>query len=219
MTGVSRLSLFVFLLTTQCATQQIKKDIDLYGLLGEVCKTGSQTKKVKGTAWLKIKSRDKSGQFPASVSVKSPDWLQLEVTNLLGAREGLITLEKNELKIESLHSTQDKPKNWSGIPLEWAIPLFLGQYPCPKYSQNSELKLTLAENGELSVLWKKQKFLYRFKNLYNDPWVESMDWEGDLETTQFFFDRPDEHTGAPKKWEIRSPQGEVKFRWKDREAN
>ena len=200
-------------------------------LLAHACEPGSPTKSVKGSVWLKVKSKDASGQFPAWVDAKSPDQLRLEVTNPLGGTEAVITVSQNSYEIQNgkKHTQVEKGYgSWGGIPLEWATDLFLGKIPCPSKESLSDATYAVSPEGSLTVAiagslqGAEQRYEYRFRSWGGAPWPEALTWErrGSLAMkVEFKFDDPDETTHSPKKWEAKSIQGEVKARWRERDVS
>lgn len=226
------LVLICFLFVVSCAHRPVLNNKDPRLALHEICQIGNNIDEVRGSAWLKIKSPNKSGQFPANIFVKSPNQLQLEVTNLLGGREAFIKYEKNKVKIErpNQETTQEKldqSELWNGLPLQWAITLFLGRFPCPS-EKEEKLIIEITDKDELKIQQQNthetETFLYQLKKWQDKPWVKALIWEKKNSTKNenalqitFSFDRPEETTLSPKKWEIVSSHGEIKFRWKDRQ--
>src|SRR4051812_22174941 len=88
-------------LATGCAHAPVTRGMDPKVLLADACRPGSEIKSIKGTVWLKAASKDASGQFPAYVLAKDPDSLRLEVTNLVGGTEAVITVDGQKYRIES----------------------------------------------------------------------------------------------------------------------
>jgi hypothetical protein len=180
---------------------------------------------VIGSVWMKAKSKEASGQFPATVQVKAiparPLELRLEVTQLLGARAALIEIRGNEFKVETPKqgSVKRKASSWGGIPLDWASQLFLDRFPCPGEQDFGTLRWHWLSESELEgrpasgdVIWK-----FKFRKWNLKPWVESVFWQEApgkiLEVTR---DDPDPNEGWARRWEASSASGQVKVRWKDR---
>jgi hypothetical protein len=193
---------------------------------------------VNGSAWVRAKSKEASGQFPAEISVKLPDQLKMEVTNLIGATQALITVYGTSYKIlvpaKDGRSQKKYEGNgyWGGIPLKWAVDLFMGRIPCPaldQRDQRSGAKLSANEDGSLTAEVgpesHRERYTYRFRNWEGTPWTESLHYERVSSAAtpdnaklvvDFKFDQPEEGTRSPKVWEATSLHGEVKLRWKDR---
>ena len=203
---------------------------DAKALLVQACFPGRQVQEVKGSVWLKAKSKEASGQFPASVLARNPDSLRLEVTNLIGGTEALISIQaqKYSIKVPNREERSEKGYgSWGGIPLHWATELFLGRIPCPAHPDSDEVLSSVDEHGGLrleipaSVQGDAETYFYQFRSWGGKPWPESLHWErkGALAVAvDFKFDDPEDGTRSPKKWEAKSAQGEVKARWKEREV-
>lgn len=222
-------------LTLGCATIPKEKAHDPEYLLQAACAPGAQVRKVTGSVWLKAESKEMSGQFPANVLVEAPDQLRLEVINLVGGTEAWIEIKGRKYTVQGVGERTGKRREegygtWAGIPLAWATDLFLGKIPCPAFGKERPT-LSVGPDGELiaevaaSVQGGAEKFVYRFRNWGGEPWPESLSWEkmGALGAqVEFKFDSPDPKSGSPLKWEARSVkgsgQGEVRIRWRDRDA-
>jgi hypothetical protein len=209
-------------------------DADPRALLAQACEAGAGVKSVKGSVWLKAKSKEASGQFPAEVAAPSADRVRLEVTNPLGGTEAVLSVEGSHYKIQvPNHKERNErgDRSWGGIPLEWANALFLGRIPCPDASRAKDAKLSRGPAGELVVETPKtldrlpEKYVYRMRAIDGGFWAESLHWErqgiaGSAPVVvDFKFDDPDSKTRSPLKWEAKGAQGEVKVRWKDRQAS
>ena len=198
-------------------------------LLQQACEPGKSVQKVKGSVWLKAKSTEASGQFPAMVEAEEPGHLRMEVTNLLGGTEAIISVEGRAFTIDVPHHqgrNQKGTNSWGGIPLEWANSLFLGRVPCPSAASLSEATVEVTKEGDLVVNTKPslereaERYVYGFRSWSGQPWAESLHWERKSElalSVDFKFDDPEDHTRSPRKWEAKSSQGEVKVRWKNRD--
>lgn len=207
------------------------KTSDPKQLYEQACSHGAQVKGARGSVWLKAKSKEASGQFPAMVNAQTPNILRLEVTNPLGGTEAVITVSGSKYWLQ-VPGKKDRSMqgygSWGGIPLHWATELFLGKIPCPPYKLGSDqLKLTMNDAGELIAVVKQsldgaeERYTYRFGNWNDTAWPESMSWErkGAFGTkVDFVFGEPEDETGSPRKWEAKSPQGEVKVKWRDRDT-
>lgn len=216
-----------------CGHAPLKKATDPKLLLQLACEPGANIQSVTGSAWLKAHSKEASGQFPAQIEAPSPDRLKMEITNLLGGTEAVITVEGGHYSIvvpNHAERTEKGADSWGGIPLRWANALFLGRIPCPA-SQGAKLSLGApsSEADELIVEVPRtlgrmaEKFIYRFRSVQGQPWPEALHWEragmggASPLVVDFKFEDPEEKTRSPKKWEAKGSQGEVKVRWRDRQ--
>ncbi len=217
-----------------CAHVRVVSPISSSTLLAEVCGAsapGYKIQGVKGTVWLQAKSSDAYGRFPAIVEVTSPDSLKMEVTNLIGAPEAMISVRGRHYLIQVPKRngegmrTKRGVDSWSGIPLRWATDLFLGKIPCPSSATLQDAKVALTSDGDLvvetqaSLSMEPEKFKYRFRKWAGRFWPEALEWErlGPFhQKVDFKFDRPEDKTQSPLKWEAQSSQGEIKVRWRER---
>ena len=171
---------------------------------------------------MNLDSKEAKGGFPAQVSATAPGHVTLEVTNLLGGREALIRVAGGKYSVEAPSKNGQAARksegsgSWGGIPLRWAAELFLGRMPCPNMAHR--LRLRVEESGDLVAEGDGERFTYRFRKWAGKPWADSLHWE-DLSqpslSVDFKFDDPEDKSGAPKKWEAKSPRGQVKVRWRD----
>lgn len=201
-------------------------------LLRMACKPSEKVTRIRGSVWLKAKSKEASGQFPATVLAENSKnsekaHLKVEVTNLVGGVEATIEVTGDEYLIQGskLKSSMKGKQSWGGIPLVWAHVLFMGKIPCAPQSEWAALKLESTRDHQLIVRRpiadaKEEVFEYHFKKWGEELWPEHLIWtrpmEGKESRIEFKFEVPEEGTGAPKRWEAKSSMGEVKVRWKDR---
>ncbi len=195
------------------------------------CEIGIKTQEVKGSVWLKAKSKDASGQFPAVVQVNSSDTsLRMEVTNLVGATEAVIKVNGRHYVIDVPGKKSQKQEghgNWAGIPLRWATELFLGRFPCLSAAAMKDATIQTNGEGLVTIETKSnlesgaEKFVYKMKTWAGKPWIDELHWEalGNFAAkVDFKFSDPEDTGGSPRKWEAKSDQGEIKVRWKERES-
>ncbi len=214
-----------------CAHRPVTKDADPQSLFQDACGPGRQIESIAGSVWLKAQSKEASGQFPAAIDVRAPAHLRMEVTNLIGGTEAVITVKNDRYEVKSPKKSVREEKgehSWGGIPLRWATELFLGRVPCPpSTAKGGEWAYQIDDQGRLeatlakaSVRGERERFLYSFRSWEGRPWAEALVWEktggGEPINVEFRFDDPEEKTRSPRKWEAKSPLGEVKVRWRDR---
>lgn len=215
-----------------CATSSPVKETNPHQLLAEACAPGATIKGVHGNVYMRASSPETSGQFPATVEATAPSTVRMEITNLIGGTEAIISVQQRNYRIEipgKPERTERGSQSWGGIPLQWASDLFLGKVPCPAPARAMDLRLSRPQDGELhvevppSLDGDTQVFIYRFRLVQGRPWPESLHWERKAASlalqsqVDFRFDDPDPQTRSPLKWEAKSARGEVKVRWKDRE--
>ncbi len=183
-----------------------------------VCSSG--VKGVDGRVWMKAKSKEASGQFPANVRARADQGLKLEVTHLMGARAALIEIHGHDFKVQTPDqgSVAKKARSWGGIPLEWAGALFMNQVPCPDLSR-AGLEWSFTPDGVLKAISLEQgeTWSYRIAPRMGFSFVEKVTWnkrgQAPFELTR---DDPDPADGWARRWEIKSGVGEVKVRWRER---
>jgi hypothetical protein len=225
----SKLAL-ALILVSGCATAPTEREAsDPKLLFTQACAPGTGAQLVKGSIWMKAISKDASGQFPATVTAKAPDTLLLEVTNLLGSTQAIITVEGRKYTVTVPDKAGNRTRregagSWGGIPLNWASDLFLGRIPCPTETQIAGARLSVNEERQLIVdieRGEREKFVYSFRQWAGKAWPERLHWEkhGKIASAvEFKFDDPEDRSASPRKWEAKSALGEVKVRWRDREA-
>ncbi|OFZ82733.1 MAG: hypothetical protein A2583_05175 [Bdellovibrionales bacterium RIFOXYD1_FULL_53_11] len=217
------------LVLSGCAHAPYGKNADALKTLENACRFGKDLKTVRGTAIVTAKSKDASGRFSALVEAAGTNSLKLEITNILGGTEALITINNGRYSIK-LADGKSKPVSgngsWGGIPLNWASNLFIGRFPCPERPEDLE-KPEWTADGHLRVSTKAslhgdaEIFLYRFRKHDDSGWPESLRWERKGVfgvSVEFVFDNPEKTTGAPLKWQARSKLGEVGVKWRERDA-
>jgi len=194
-------------------------------LIKGVCALDGAPREVIGSVWMKAKSKEASGQFPATVQARArpdePLELRIEVNQLLGARAALIEIRGSDFKVETSKqgSVNRKATSWGGIPLEWASQLFLDRFPCPNEQDLSRIRWRWLSESELEGRPEVGEIVWRFKfrrwNL--KPWVESVFWQKAAgKTLEVTRDDPDPSEGWARRWEASSSSGQVKVRWKER---
>lgn len=214
-----------------CAHTPVKQGLSPDSLMEAACSPGHSNHTVIGSIWMKATSKEAKGQFPASVNASDPEQVTLEVTNLIGSPQATIKVDHGSYTIDmpdEKKGTSRKAQgsgSWGGIPLRWASELFLGRIPCPSADSRSHLTLSvqpdtsdLTAETAASPTGDSERFVYHFRQWGGKPWPESLHWERKGRTptsVDFKFDDPDDKTGSPKKWEAKSPRGEVKLRWTD----
>ena len=217
-----------------CATVKSSLKSNPDHLLRQACAAGEAIRSVEGSVWMKASSKEASGQFPAEVKVsREPRLLRMEVANLVGGREALITVEGERYSIDVPEKKARKAQKesgqgtWGGIPLRWAPDLFLGQVPCPSTAQLQGASRTVDGEGNLRVETRPstegaaEVFEYRFRDFAGDRWPASLVWERTgpfVKRVEFKFDDLEDYTHSPRRWEAKSPEGEVKVRWKERQV-
>ncbi|MBC7690817.1 MAG: hypothetical protein H7222_03545 [Methylotenera sp.] len=216
-----------------CSTAPTQKAKDADTLTEQACRAGKDTKKVTGSVWLKADSKEASGQFPAQVTVESPDHLVMEVTNLIGATEAIIRVEHEQYSIDIPSRKNQKAQDvkgqgtWGGIPLRWATDLFLGKIPCPSPEVLKQSSRLVSPDGNLVIQTPQKEFYeYSFGENGQDAVPQSLHYESKTVASagkaasvlrvDFKFEDPEPKTLSPRKWEAKSDRGEVRVRWKDR---
>jgi hypothetical protein len=201
-------------------------------MLRAVCSVGESVKGARGFVMVSAKSPDASGRFPATVDAKAePATLRLEVTNLAGGTEALISIDRDRYEIRvpgRKRRTERGYGQWGGIPLRWANALFLGRVPCPAPTATDELRLGTDAQGRLVVdqppaLGRDaERFTYSFAERDGRLWPEHLSWERRgvfAREVEFRFHEPEPGTASPRRWEAKSREGEVKVRWSERRTD
>jgi|GEM_PF-1404875 len=199
--------------------------------LFEICSVGSDIIEAGGTLQMKAKSKESSGQFPATVrAVLEPRELDLEITNPLGGTEARIRVRGANYQIEAGSGAKARKQagsqSWAGIPLDWAVDLFIGRIPCPAaansaVSLDADGRLRVEVPGDLSG--QMQVFLYTVETPDGSrpAWPTTLEWSrtGSLPAAvRFEFSGPEEGSRSPTRWEAISDRGEVKAKWRNREV-
>lgn len=198
--------------------------------LESLCSIGLDVEEASGTLQMRAKSPEASGQFPAIVTVNSKEsLLHLEVTNPIGGTEARVQVKGAQYLIEAGRGKklqkQEGNGTWGGIPLSWAVDLFLGKVPCPTrkvqtvdFDQEGRLRATVSAD----LAGAQETFVYRveFPEDEGRAWPTALEWSrsGVFQTAvSFQFASPEEGTRSPTRWEAVSDRGEVKAKWRSRE--
>jgi hypothetical protein len=215
---------------TSCAHVPAHEKEDAQAMLARTCSVGSDVSSAHGAVWIRARSKEESGQFPAQVRATAPSSLRLEVTNLVGGLEAVISVQDGRYTIEvpgKKSRAESGTGSWGGIPLRWATDLFLGRIPCPTQTELKSARVSTLD-GKLEVRVPaglasgEQVFVYGYRNYAGHIWPEKLHWEqkGSFgAAVDFVFDQPEDKTLSPLKWQARSDRGEVKTRWRDRSVD
>lgn len=182
--------------------------------------------RVEGAASFKVKSPEANGKFSADVVASSSGELQIEVTNPLGGTEAVIRVSQGTYKIEipgKPEKTQKGLGYWGGIPLHWAVDLFIGKIPCapqasredqPRFHWDQSLHaLRVEAKGAFGDL---ETYDYFFGESEDGPRLKKVDWNrrGAFQShIRMTFQEWNESKQLYKKWSAESKQGEVAVRW------
>jgi hypothetical protein len=199
-------------------------------VLLDICTIGHDIEHVSGTLQMRAKSPEASGQFPASVMVDSAQRrLDLEVTNPLGGTEARIRVEGQSYRIIAGRGEKSRQEEghstWAGIPLHWAVDLFLGRFPCPK---RDGLQVSFDDHQQLVARVEASlsggEEVYRYHLDVSDDgtriWPRMLEWKqaGALGAeVRFQFFSPEDGTQSPTRWEVESSRGEIKAKWRERD--
>ena len=220
-----------------CASAPKPREFPDRDLMNAACPAGF-TKKVNGSIWTKLESKDMAGQFPASVAVDYPRRLAVEVTNLIGTPQAWLTIENGKTE---LRFTAENEKEYGkaprardmlgGLPLELAPRLFAGGVPCPADDKNQDIRVKQTDEGALEVIALdlrsrvSTRYVYSYNKVAGKPWVREVTWEklargnpGGAKSNLITILRedPSDSDGAPRKWSASSSRGDIRVRWKDR---
>jgi hypothetical protein len=224
--------IFLFsLLVTSCATTATKVDNSILPVSEEslrarlrpYCQSSNLTQ-IDGDLWMKIKSKEANGQFKAALLANlKAESLDLEVLNLFGGTEASVHILKDKYtvhrgKLVSGSVIDEGLRTWSGIPLRWALDLFSSQMPCP-FLVEGEKKWVFSGNelDGIRIEAKDEQFEFRFKEESQVRYVSNINWKSTVRANQFVqvrFDSPE--NGYSPAFEIESPSGHVKVKWRSR---
>jgi hypothetical protein len=214
-----------------CSTARYTRSPDYSSkdLLRFACSVGEKVRSAQGRIFVKVNSKDDSGQFPAQVRVDDQGMLKLEVSNPLGGPVAWVTVSQGHYEVTDFRAgkptKESGDKYWSGVPLEWAPSLLLGRVPCPHLEDS--LRFEAGKEGELIVTAPKaaqkpeERFVFRFSQWNSSPWPSALQWsqvEVPGSRVDFTFESPEKETGSPEKWDAQSSRGQVKIKWRSREV-
>jgi len=220
---------------SSCAHRGAPRDLQIQQepdeVLAQICSAGETVAEASGVVQIRAQSPEASGQFPASVQVNSQSrTLDLEVTNPLGGTEAKIRVEGTNYQIEAGRGKKARQEKgtgtWGGIPLHWAVDLFLGRFPCPSKTEHHakiESGNVLVVRVPPSLAGGEEIFRYSLDIMQSDRkvWPKSLQWSrsGILASeVKFQFSSPEDATRSPMRWEAVSSRGEVKAKWREREV-
>lgn len=213
-----------------CATPRSPlNNVNEKDLYSAACNIGRSVKSSQGVLWLKVKSKEYSGQVQAHVSAQSSDQMKMEILNPLGGVEVVVESKGDYFRIQRLgreKSTEEGVGQWGGLPIQWAPTLFLGRIPCPK---GENVKLTKTEHHELRIevpstqTQNAEQFIFQFEKISNQYWPISLRWEKlnqpAHEKVEFRFSEPDKNNLSPLRWDVKSSRGVIKARWRERSVS
>ncbi len=234
---IRSVGIFGVVFITACTSAPKRGEFADRELMSAACPAGF-TKKLSGSVWMKIESKEMSGQFPATVLVDYPKKFAVEVTNLIGAPQAWLTIEngKTELKFtaenEKAYGRTPRTRDvLGGLPIDLAPRLFAGGVPCPSDDKNQDIRVKQTDEGGLEVTTvdlrtrASTRYTYTFTKFAGRPWVSETDYEklargakGSAKSNliKIIREEPSDPDGAPKRWSASSSHGEIRVRWKDR---
>jgi hypothetical protein len=193
-------------------------------VLRKTCLIGSRIVQVKGDAWMKIKSEDKSsrnGQFPASIASQPNGNLRIEVTNPIGGTEAIIDWSDAEFSMKIRDRKPEVRKigtgsAWSGVPLRFGRTLLMGRIVCPTADALAQGKTSWKEDL-LFFESTEETFEYLYELGQPEFFPSQVVWtrktsQGSV-AVMFRLERPDSQTQSPMTWEAKSKGEELKFKW------
>jgi hypothetical protein len=197
-----------------CATTQRKSLASRPDeLLKAACEPGMALRGVEGSIWMKLKSPEAQGQFPALLKVENENQLRLEVTDLIGGTVAQIQVDGSKYRVaQPGRPIQEGGDSWGGIPLRWASGLLLGRIPCPKERQ----QVRTLEDGGLEIRSGDERFVYSFRSFDDAPWPQALVWTRGASVVTFRFSDPENGSRSPLSWRAQSDRGEVDVRWRKR---
>ncbi len=232
-----RLRRFILIaaVSTGCASAPKPGEFSTRELMLAACPPGL-VKKISGSIWTKIESKEMNGRFPATVLVDYPRSLAVEVTNLIGAPQAWLKIEggKTELRFTAENEREFGQSRahdvLGGLPLEIAPRLFAGGVPCPTNDKNQDIRVKQTDEGGLEVVTLdlrtrlKTRYIYTFVRHAGKPWVKTVEWEksartGETNIVKILREEPSDSDNGPKRWSASSATGEIRVRWKDRKLS
>lgn len=174
---------------------------------------------VSGSVYLRARSFEdstQSGQFSADVRASRADGLRLQILNPLGGREAEIRVTPEAVWINGKRSLGEKTSaSWGGIPLRYALELFLGIPPCPKLAESAEI--SVEDTDTLVARSGSETYRYRVKRWVNGYYPSWVQWQPQTGAAiEFLFEDVDSAAHYAKKWEAKGASGEVKVKWRER---
>lgn len=179
----------------------------------------NKTATVSGSVYLRARSFEEagqSGQFSADVIASPVDGLRLQVLNPVGGREAEIRVTPEAVWINGKRSVGAKTSaSWGGIPLRFALELFMGSPPCPQARDRAEISIEDQDTIVARVAGETYRYrVKRWLNGYYPSWIQWTPQAGPA--IEFIFDDVDSAAHYAKKWEAKGSAGEVKVKWRER---
>jgi hypothetical protein len=219
---IRTLSAFLSLLfLSSCASTSLREFGDSSEILEQVCSKQENVKEVFGSVWMQVEADPQKGRFPATLLVRPPHSLQMEVTNLIGGTVARIQIRDGSYQIEipgEGRVQRGTDGYWSGIPLHWAVDVFLGQLPCPDGEKKALWRVRFIEEDRVEVQYEDEFFEYELKPYAGRIQAESLLWKKGSEQVEWKFQDPERGTGVSLRWEVSSSHGSARVRWRDRKV-
>lgn len=120
--------------------------------LKNVCARVQNTQRVTGEVWLKIKSTELNGQFPATFKSDRGQGTEIEITNLIGGVEARLKVHNGKLFVQEKGKRDyvlKADQTWAGLPVVWIHSLLLGDIPCPNFNSDTVIVDVIDVQGSL----------------------------------------------------------------------
>lgn len=192
--------------------------------LARTCSIASGVREAQGVVSMRVKSKEASGQFSATVHAWAPDRLSLEILQPFGGTMAIVKVENDIYTIDVPGKPEQNVKGyqmWAGIPLRWAAGLFLGRVPCLPQEGREAASVSINDDDDLIVESRGESrgpapetFVYRFREENGAYRPASLHWEAEprgIPPTKVDFMFSDED-----RWEARSDRGQVRALWREK---
>lgn len=214
--------LFISCSTTKESLNEIKKNADK--IHTELCLGQSTTlKEISGSIWVKIESKNGSGQFPANVLINEQSVI-IEITDLLGGTQGVLSIENGKYSYEGRGGETSfvrqtlRSQLLAGLKASEFKALFFNKLPCSA-EKVSSISIVSDDDSEVQFIGKNNHVDRFMIKKWGDRFLpEKFTKLGMNEKIVFNFSNFEDPHGLPKNVKVESNVGVIQLRWRDRKV-
>ncbi|MBS1960377.1 MAG: hypothetical protein JST80_12945 [Bdellovibrionales bacterium] len=175
---------------------------------------------VMGELVIKSDTKEFKGQFPASVAFKKDGTFNLEITNIVG---GTVAQLSGDSRAMQITVPSKKQYNRSGVThylgLEMAVlvPLLRGELPCPTEARTKGVRVQAEGNAMRVRTTNWDWYFYRsLKDQGEVPARVVLKSPNGKQTIEMDVENWNDEEKYLKKGHVHSPEGDLKWTWRDR---
>ncbi len=188
--------------------------------LKQYCSQG--TRELAGDLLVKSSTQEFKGQFPASLHFEKDGKFLLEVTNILGGTLMRLSSDSKAFNVE----VPSKPKlnqkgltHYLGLEVPVLSQLFLGDLPCPEVGVKRDVKVF---ENEIRIMTSQWTWIF-YQASESEGFVPvrvvltpTSQEVGHHLKIELLIEAWDRELGFAKKVSVHSPEGELRWIWKNR---